>query len=92
MQRGTGAEFEVEPRWKEEVVYWEGSEGFVFDAGWGVDPPVLYVPYPEEWDAVTAAWMTGRREEIVARLGQESRHRIEPGPYHGPPSSRRVTR
>ncbi|WP_229939430.1 hypothetical protein [Plantibacter cousiniae (nom. nud.)] len=90
MQTGEDAEFEVEPRWKEEVVYWEGAEGFVFDAGWGVDPPVLYIPFPEEWDAVTAPWMHGRRDEIVERLRRHSRHRIEPGPYPGP--GRRVTR
>ncbi|MGI9823621.1 hypothetical protein [Agromyces sp. Marseille-Q5079] len=92
MKPNTGATFDVQSRWKEEVVYWEGAEGFVFDAGWGVDPRVLYVPSPADWDAVTAHWMAGRREEIVGRLLEESGHRIEIGPYRGLPSGRRVTR
>ena len=44
-----GDDFRIEYRWKEEVVYWEGSQGFRFDAGWGADPSVLYVPSAGIW-------------------------------------------
>lgn len=74
-------EFEVETRWKETVFYREGGDEFVFDGGWGVKPPVLYVPSPDEWDDSTPPWMHGRRDIIVERLAQETGHRIAVGPY-----------
>lgn len=91
MDHGEEKTFEVQGRWKEEVLYWEGSRGYLFDAGWGVSPPVLYVPSDEEWDSVTAEWMIGRREEIVARLVEHSGHVVREGPFSGP-SGRTLTR
>ena len=84
--------FEVEGRWKEEVVYWEGSRGFVFDAAWGVEPHVLYVPPEDEWDSVTAEWMVGRRALIVSRLAERSEHVVREGGYRGGPAGRTVAR
>ncbi|WP_157001051.1 hypothetical protein [Agromyces laixinhei] len=92
MQPGEDMTFEVEGRWKEEVIYWEGSRGFVFDAGWGVQPLVLYVPSEAEWDSVTAEWMVGRRALIVSRLAERSGHVLREGGYKGGPAGRTVLR
>lgn len=27
--------YRIEFRWKEQVIYWEGDSGFIFDGGWG---------------------------------------------------------
>jgi hypothetical protein len=56
---------EVEFRWKEVVVYWEGERGFTFDGGWGVDPLVTYVPDEATWDRVVPVWLKGRRTEVI---------------------------
>lgn len=75
-------EFRIEARWKEEVIYWEGDRGYLFDAGWGVTPGALYVPAAEDWSLVTPEWMHGRRDEIVARLVEHSHHDvIDEAPY-----------
>lgn len=37
-------QWSVEFRWKEEVIYWEGDRGYIFEAGWGVTPGVTYIP------------------------------------------------
>ncbi len=68
--------YSVKAKWKEEVVYREGDQSIVFDAGWGVEPPVLYVPSEWAWDLSTPAWLHGRRAEVVARLERDSRHVI----------------
>lgn len=70
--------YEIEPRWREELVYWEGDRGYVLDTGWGVEPGVLYVPSPAIWDNAVPSWLRGRRDEVVHRLAMHSRHRIEP--------------
>ncbi len=70
--------YEIEPRWKEEIVYWEGGRGYLLDAAWGSQPGVLYVPAPAAWDAVVPPWLRGRRDEVVRRLAEHSRHRVEP--------------
>jgi len=71
-----GEGYEIQYRWKEEVVYWEGSNGFLLDAGWGVDPPVLYVPSAASWADVMPDWCRDRRAEIVARLRGHSGHQV----------------
>ena len=70
--------YEIEPRWKEEVVYWEGDQGYQLDAGWGVEPGVLYVLSAAAWDSVVPPWLRGRRDEVVSRLAGRSGHRVEP--------------
>jgi hypothetical protein len=85
------SEFRIEPRWKEEVIYWEGGLGYLFDAGWGVDPPVLYVPSAEMWNEVVPDWMQGRRDTIVDRLVANSGHVVEEdvhGYYRNEPEGR----
>lgn len=90
MRRRREPSFEVEQRWKELVVYWEGGRGFALDAGWGVRPPVLYVPPAADWDETTPPWLHGRRDEVVRRLAEGSKHVVEEGPYEpwAPGSSR----
>ena len=70
--------YEIEPRWREEIVYWEGDQGYLLDAGWGVEPGVLYVPSAAVWDRVVPPWLRGRRQQVLTRLAEHSRHRIEP--------------
>jgi len=67
----------IEFRWKEEVVYWEGDRGCIFQAGWGVTPGVTYVPDAASWDEVVPVWLVGRRDEIVTRLRGDSNHVVE---------------
>lgn len=47
------------------------------DAGWGVEPPVLYVPSAGLWDRVGPPWLLGRRAEVVNRLAQRSKHLVQ---------------
>jgi hypothetical protein len=69
--------YRVEFRWKEEVIYWESDRGFIFDGGWGISPPVTFVPDGQTWDAVVPSWLRGRREEVVARLAAHPGHVVE---------------
>lgn len=71
----------MEFRWKEMVIYWEGSKGVVFDGGWGAEPIETYVQDDESWDLVMPAWLVGRRSEVVARLKANKSHvvRTDPG-------------
>lgn len=69
-------EYEIEFRWKEEVFYWEGHRGLMLDGGWGVTPPVTYVPSEAVWESVAPEWARGRREMIVARLVARTTHRV----------------
>lgn len=73
--------FEVEPRWKEQVFYRENGREFLFDGGWGVTPPSLYVPTAAAWDRCTPSWLQGRRDIVIERLAQATGHRIVEGPY-----------
>lgn len=73
----TPPEWELSLQWKEEAYYWEGKRGYLFMGGWGVIPPVTYVPDAEHWDANVPAWMRGRRDEILARLRSSPHHVVE---------------
>jgi hypothetical protein len=75
---------DVEFRWKEEVIYWEGDHGFIFDGGWGVTPSVTYVPDEATWDQVVPEWLVGRRQQVVARLALESGHVLHETPDYSP--------
>jgi hypothetical protein len=72
-----GGSYRIESRWKEEVVYWEDCRGVVFDAGWGVKPPVLYVPTAAFWDQIVPSWLRGRRDQVIERLREHSGHVVE---------------
>jgi hypothetical protein len=60
--------YDVQIRWKEQVIYWEGSRGVVFPGPWGVDPLVTIVPDSATWDRKVPEWLRGRHDEVVARL------------------------
>lgn len=75
-----GPGFSIEQRWKEVVVYWEGERGYLFDAGWGVDPRVLYVPSAEAWPDAVPDWMRERRDEVLERLRRHSGHVLDETP------------
>ena len=72
-----GATFSVQSEWKELVHYREGDRQMTFDAGWGVKPPVLYVPDVSIWDDVVPPWLVGRRAQVTARLRAHSGHVLE---------------
>ncbi|GII55996.1 hypothetical protein Pth03_43850 [Planotetraspora thailandica] len=66
--------YSVTFKWKEVVIYSEDGCTFWFPAGWGVDPPVLYIPSDDLWERVTPSCMHGRRDVIVERLQADSKH------------------
>jgi hypothetical protein len=66
-------EYEVEFRWKEEVVYWEGDQGFLFDGGWGTQPHVTYVPDEDGWELLPT-WLASRRAIVLDRLRRTEGH------------------
>lgn len=68
------AEYQVRVIGKELLVYREGEQEQLFIAGWGVTPPVLYVPPADRWDELMPEWLRGRRDQVVARLAADSRH------------------
>jgi hypothetical protein len=73
---GTDEAFEIEFRWKELCIYWEGTKGFAFDGGWGVTPIVTYVPDETSWDQVVPEWLVGRRAIVVERLMKNPEHAV----------------
>jgi hypothetical protein len=89
-----GDGFRIEYRWKEQVVYWEGRTGFLLDAGWGVDPSVLYVPSDRIWAEVMPDWLRGRRDLVLRRLRDHSAHVLQEdvhGYYRNSPEHRFLT-
>jgi hypothetical protein len=64
--------FRIRPEIPEMLVYWEGDHGFQFDCGWGVSPPVVYLPNSHLWDDVVPDWLVGRRAEVEERLRRYS--------------------
>ena len=76
MDGGT-PEYEIEFRWKEQVIYWEGSRGCVFPSGWGVDPLVTMVPGADTWDRAVPGFLRGRHDEVSARLRSDTRHIVK---------------
>lgn len=70
----TNGEFEIEFRWKEQCIYWEGARGVVFYGGWGGKPINTVVPDHTTWDRVVPVWLRGRHAEVVARLRAHPDH------------------
>jgi hypothetical protein len=57
------------PRWKEELVVTdEAGRTHVFDCGWGVDPPVVYVPSAQDWTGHVPESLAQRRDEVLDAL------------------------
>ena len=72
------------------VVYWEGCTGYVFDAGWAVDPP-LFIPSAEMWNEVVPDWLQDRRDVIVDRLASLTGFSLREDVHgYGNEASRRV--
>ncbi len=69
------SEYEIEFRWKEQVFYWEGSQGLHLDGGWGVQPLLTYFPSAAKWPEVAPEWALEKRDLILRRL-------IDHGPEH----------
>jgi hypothetical protein len=89
-----GDGFRIEYRRKEQVAYWEGQNGFLFDAGWGVDPSVLYVPSDQIWVEVMPEWLRARRDVVLNRLRDHSAHVLQEdihGYYRNSPAGRYLT-
>ena len=61
--------------WKEIVVV-SDEEGrtYVVSCGWGVEPPVAYIPAAAIWRAKVPTWLHDRRDEVIAVL--ESLHHV----------------
>lgn len=72
-----GDGYAIEHRWKEEVIYWEGERGFLFDGGWGSEPPTLYVPDADTWASVLPLWLRDRRDVVLGRLAPLGTDRLE---------------
>ncbi len=68
-------------QWKETLIVADGSgRDFAFDCGWGVDPPVAYIPPVVDWPYCVPAWLLNRRDEVVKAM-IEAGHVVHEGPY-----------
>jgi hypothetical protein len=69
------------PRWKEElIINDERGRTFTFDCGWGLNPPVAYVPPLAEWRRCVPVWLRERRAEVVEAM-KTIGHAVKDGPY-----------
>ncbi|MFN3255412.1 MAG: hypothetical protein ACE37B_06930 [Ilumatobacter sp.] len=85
---------DVQFRWKEEVILWDGRQGFVFDGAWGGRFPITIVPDEATWDGAVPEWLHGRRKTVLDRLREEPNHLVqsEDASHWGDPCEREVTR
>jgi hypothetical protein len=88
---GTDESFEIEFRWKEQCIYWEGRNGFAFDGAWGVTQIETYVPDEASWDELVPDWPVGRRAIVVERFMNNPEHTVRSGPGY-PPGDRTMSR
>ena len=66
--------------WKEIIVITdEDGNDYVVSCGWGVEPPVAYIPAASVWKDKTPAWLHHRRDEVVERL-EMHKHIVEDEP------------
>jgi hypothetical protein len=59
--------YEINKRWKEDLVYTEAGHEFSFWYTW-FTPHVITVPSAAYWPRATPEWMHDRRTEILGRL------------------------
>lgn len=53
--------------WKEIIsVTDEQGRSFVVSCGWGVEPPVAYLPAAAAWRRTVPPWLADRRDEVIA--------------------------
>lgn len=69
--------FKLYERWKEELVYEEGPNSYVFQCGWCVSPRHVDVPAAADWDAAVPPFLRGRWDEIVNLLRAKSGHVVD---------------
>lgn len=68
-------------QWKEELhITDEQGRTFVFYCGWGVEPPVAYVPDVAQWQQCIPEWLRSRRDEVIAAMRAE-KHDVQAGLY-----------
>ncbi len=67
--------------WKEILtVTDEDDRSFVFYCGWGVSPPVAYVPAAADWVRCMPPWLHSRRDEVITLMGSMG-HVVHEGRY-----------
>ena len=59
-------------QWKEElIVIDEQGNSFCFGCGWGVEPPVAYIPAEKDWTRCVPDWLHARRDEVIEVMKQQ---------------------
>jgi hypothetical protein len=67
--------------WKEIItVTDEDGQSFTFSCGWGVEPPVAYIPAEADWRRSMPPWLHERRGEVITLL-ESMRHVVDDGTY-----------
>ena len=67
--------------WKEILIVTdEDDHSFVFHCGWGVTPPVAYLPAEADWRRCTPGWLHARRDEVTAVM-ESMGHVLDEGHY-----------
>lgn len=67
-------------QWKEELIVTdEDGRSFCFSCGWGVEPPVAYVPSAADWRRCVPEFLHGRREEVISVM-ESLNHVVQEGP------------
>ncbi len=68
-------------QWKEELIVTdEDGESFCFGCGWGVEPPVAYLPAAADWRRCVPAFLGDRRDEVIGVM-ESLNHVVRVGPY-----------
>ena len=70
-----------EAEWKEILtVTDEDGRSFTFYCGWGVEPPVAYVPAEADWGRTMPGWLHERRADVITLL-ESMGHVVDEGTY-----------
>lgn len=57
--------------WKEVLVVTdEDGRSFTVSCGWGVEPPVAYLPSAADWPRSAPPWLRDRRAEVIDLMQQ----------------------
>jgi hypothetical protein len=68
-------------QWKELlIVEDEIGNNFCFMCGWGVEPPVAYIPPPDDWAKCVPEWLRERRDEVIDEM-KKQKHLVEEWEY-----------
>lgn len=72
--------------WKEVLIVTdEAGHSFTFSCGWGVEPPVAYLPAAADWIRCVPPWLGERRDEVITVM-QQMGHQVAEGPYPDHPN------